>query len=281
MNRAEGFFTGEQGVKIYYRSWLPENSMQAVLQIVHGFGEHGERYMNLVEKLLPRDFGVFCHDHRGHGKSSGPRTHVESFLDFIKDTRNFYARIIAPQVQDSPVFLLGHSMGSIVALNYLAHDQENYRGAILSGTGYEARSSPVMILLVRILSALFPRGRFSFPLPPAFISRDQEVVKEYSRDPLVEKKLSFRLAAEIFEWLRRGGAAAEKIEIPVFLQCGREDQSFKGEQVLLHRLGSEDKILQVYPGLYHEIYNELPEDREKVLGDLLNWLEERLKKNGQ
>jgi len=276
MRKVHGNFQGTGSVNLFFRAWLPGNPIKGVLQILHGFGEHSDRYENLVEKLVPQGFAIFAHDHRGHGKSGGIRGHIDSFQDYIEDARQFYASVVLPRSQKKPIFLLGHSMGSIVALNYLQTEQDHYQGAVLSGTGCEPRNSGPMNILVKGLSSALPRGKFKFPLPPSFISRDQEVVEKYEKDPLVEKKLSFRLAGELFTWFEKGVEDAKDLYLPILLQCGSEDQAFQGEQVLFNKIGSKDKKLNLYPGLYHEVYNELEEDRERVLDDLLNWLLERL-----
>ncbi len=276
MRRVQGNFQGRGETNLFFRAWIPANGLRGVVQILHGFGEHGDRYENLVNRLIPDGFAVFAHDHRGHGKSGGVRGHINSFQDYIDDTRKFYAGVVLPRSQKKPIFLLGHSMGSIIALNYLQTEQDHYQGAVLSGTGCEPRSSGAMTLAVKGLSSALPRGKFKFPLPPSFISRDPEVVEKYEKDPLVEKKLSFRLAGELFNWFSRGTENARDLQLPVLIQCGTEDQAFQGEQVLFERVGSKDKKILLYPGLYHEVYNELEEDRERVLDDLANWLLERV-----
>ncbi len=276
MRKVQGNFQGTGGVILFFRGWVPGSQLKGVLQVLHGFGEHSDRYQNLIKKIVPEGFAVFAHDHRGHGKSGGWRGHVDSFQDYIEDTRQFNAGVVLPRSQNKPIFLLGHSMGSIIALNYLQTEQDHYQGVILSGTGCEPRSSGPMTVLVKGLSSAFPRGKFKFPLPPSFISRDQEVVERYEKDPLVEKKLSFRLAGELFTWFNRGVEKARDLHLPILIQCGTEDQAFQGEKILYERLGSRDKKLLLYPGLYHEVYNELEEDRERVLDDLLNWLLEHL-----
>lgn len=276
MRKVQGNFPGTGRVNLFFRAWVPGSPIKGVLQVLHGFGEHSDRYENLVEKLVPQGFAIFAQDHRGHGKSGGIRGHIDSFQDYIEDTRQFYASVVLPRSQKKPIFLLGHSMGSIIALNYLQTEQDHYQGAVLSGTGCEPRNSGPMTILVKGLSSAFPRGKFKFPLPPSFISRDPEIVERYEKDPLVERKLSFRLAGELFAWFEKGVENAKDLYLPILLQCGSEDQAFQGEQDLFKKIGSRDKKLYLYPELYHEVYNELEEDRERVLDDLLNWLLERL-----
>lgn len=277
MERTEGWLKGDGNTPLYYQAWEPQEGKRGSIFIFHGYGEHGGRYKNVVEKLVPAGFDVYVHDHRGHGKSQGLRTHVDSFTQYIEDGYSFYQEIVAPQAEEKPVFLLGHSMGSIIALNYLQKYGEMLRGAVLSGIGaYSPSSKSILASVARILSIIAPRGRVKFPLSAKFISTDPAVVKAYDEDPLVEKDLTFRLGHHLTLFLQKGLAGAGKITLPVLVQVGTEDQSFSQPQLLLDGLGSEDKTLISYPGLRHEVYNEVVQEREKVLNHLLSWLEERM-----
>lgn len=274
MERIEGTIRGQGGLELYWQAWLPPLEKGHIF-IAHGFGEHGGRYANVVDRLVGAGFGIWALDHRGHGQSQGRRGRVRSFSEYIEDLHRFYAQVVEPAAGFLPRFILGHSMGSIIAMNYTAMYSVGLSGCILSGTGAASPLSENKVLsaLTAVLSAITPGGAIKFPLPPEFISRDPEVVAAYKADPLVHDRLSFRLAREMAKALGAGVEGLAGVDIPLLIQCGGEDESFIRRQELFNCLQSRDKTLKLYPGLKHEVYNELEKDRRGVLADLLAWLE--------
>lgn len=279
MDNISGTITGLGGLELFWQAWLP-GTPKAFVLIVHGFGEHSGRYGNVVDTLVPRDFGVYALDHRGHGRSQGLQGHVDSFHDYVEDVRNFFTAVVQPAAGETPIFLLGHSMGSIIAMNYVAAYSGGLKGYILSGTGALSPASGGRVLqgITAFLSGIAPRARIKFPLAPEFISRDEEVVAAYKADPLVHNKISFRLAQGMNASLAAGSTAIAAVQLPVLIQCGSEDESFAGQQQLFDSLQSKDKTLKIYEGYKHEVYNELPADRQRALEDLAAWLNQQLNK---
>jgi len=271
----------EEEKELFCRSFWPEGELMGAVQILHGYGEHSGRYKELARFLTSKNLAVFAHDHLGHGQSDGLRTHVDSFYEYIYGSRNVFEKILLEIEPDTPLFLLGHSMGSIIALNYLLLYQEDYNGAVLSGTGESlAGEKDFGVKIVNFLGLVFPRGRFEFPLPPSFISRDEKIIKEYKEDPLVEKDLTYRLGREMNLSLQKIREDLDSVNLPVLIQVGEEDQSFTGVERLYQKLGSKNKTLKVYPELRHEVYNEMEPERTQVLEDLWAWLEEQIKLGG-
>ena len=90
MKHQEDTFPSEDYLKIYYQSWHPDSAPKAVVQIIHGFGEHSGRYMNVVNELVPRGYAVYANDHRGHGKSDGIEMYVKKFENFVEDEKIFF-----------------------------------------------------------------------------------------------------------------------------------------------------------------------------------------------
>lgn len=274
MEERQGKISGCGGLYLSWRAWLPQQPRAAVL-LVHGFGEHCGRYGNVVETLVPAGISVWGIDHRGHGQSQGRRGHVDSFSDYVEDLHRFYQEVVEPALGTMPRFVLGHSMGSIIAMNYVTMYSVGLSGCVLSGTGAASPLSEnkVLAAATALLSTLAPRGRIRFPLPPEFISRDPEVVAAYKADPLVHNKLSFRLGNEMRVALARGVQGIQGLDIPILIQCGSEDESFIRQRELYDGLISRDKTFKLYPGLKHEVYNEMEPDRKQVLADLLDWLQ--------
>ena len=278
MAMESGKIQAPDGCSIFWKAWLPDGNSKAVLHVIHGYAEHIDRYTFLVNQLLPAGYAIFGADHRGHGRSDGRRGHVTSFQEFINDEKRFAEEVIRPRLAGIPYFVLGHSMGSLIAMNYVEQFPHGVKGLVLSGTG--ARPGPavpgLLVLLTKILSKITPSLQVKSPLPPEFISRDPEVVMAYVNDPLVFNVITPRLAEQMNTYQAIGAGNIGKVRVPVLIQVGSLDTSFSGQKELFDAVGSPDKTFKLYEGLKHEVYNELPEDRARVLADLNAWLDSRV-----
>ncbi len=279
MKSNEGRLISNDGLNLFWKAWIPEAKPRAVVHIIHGYAEHVGRYKNVVDELVSDNYLLIGKDHRGHGKSEGKRGHIKSFEQYISDDRAFFKEIIEKDYPDTPYFVLGHSMGSIIALNYAEKYQADMAGLILSGTGSKPGKAigKAIVLLSKIGSMLFPNIHVKSVLPPEFISRDPDVVKAYVDDPLTYDVITPRLAEQMYTYLDLAFKNAPSINIPVLVQCGSADTSFSGQDELYNAIASQDKKISIYEGLKHEVYNELEKDRIKVLKDLHDWLNEHCK----
>jgi len=278
MKTESGTFVTRDGTSIFWKGCFPDTSPKALIHVIHGYAEHIDRYGNVVNELLPAGYTIIGNDHRGHGRSGGKRGHVVRFQDFIDDERQFYQDVIKARFPGIPYFVLGHSMGSLIAMNYVEQDAADIRGLVLSGTGSLPGTDipKALLTITKILSTLLPAVHVKSPLPPEFISRDKDVVKAYVDDPLVYNVITPRLAYEMNRYVVIGAENAFKIKIPVLIQLGSQDTAFSGQRELFDMIGAEDKTFKLYNGLRHEVYNELIEDRRKVLADLRQWLDRHL-----
>ncbi|WP_455463272.1 alpha/beta hydrolase [Candidatus Hodarchaeum mangrovi] len=279
MNHHEGEFEGIKGIKIYYQAWLPDNP-KAVVQIVHGGFEHSGRYLNVVKELIPCNYAVYADDHRGNGKSEGIQNYVDSFDQFLEDEKRVND-IIKSRHPDLPVFMLGHSMGAIIATYFTKKYEELLAGLILSGTTASSAAFPKPLkIMVKVLSKITPKLTINPKLDPHALSRDPEVVKAYQEDPYVHaEKITIRLAGEITKHVDGLKDVYKNLTLPLLVQCGSEDslmkiKYFKDDLTNIFKM--EDKKIKIYDGLYHEVYNELENDRIKVLKDLTDWLEQHV-----
>jgi alpha-beta hydrolase superfamily lysophospholipase len=277
MQHIQGAFHGVRNARIHYQGWLPEGAVRATLIIVHGLGEHCGRYGNLANHLVPLGYALYGLDHIGHGRSEGRREGIERFDDYT-DTLRLYVEMVAGWQPGKPLFMLGHSMGGLIAADYLPDHQGGLAGAIFSAPLLTAGDSvsPATILMARVLSALAPRLGVA-PLDVTALSRDPQVVERYVNDPLVfHGKTPARLGAELLRAMQRARSRLGELTLPFLAIQGGDDRLVApaGAQMLYERAGSQDKTLKLYPGLYHELFNE-PE-RALVLDDVANWLAARL-----
>jgi alpha-beta hydrolase superfamily lysophospholipase len=155
---------------------------------------------------------------------------------------------------------------------------DELKGLVLSATGSQPGTDipKILITLTKILSKILPAIHVKSPLPPEFVSRDPDVVKAYVDDPLVYNVITPRLAHEMNRYVVLGAEKAFMIKTPVLIQLGSQDTAFSGQKELYEKIGAKDKSFKLYEGLKHEVYNELPADRTKVLADLRTWLDSHL-----
>jgi len=278
MDHIEGEFKGVKNLNIFYQTWIPEKS-KAVIQVVHGFAEHSGRYLNVVNQLNPLGYVIYANDHRGHGKSDGKRNYVDYFDQYIEDEKKLYD-LIKINHPSLPVFMLGHSMGSLIALDFTNKYESLLRGLVLSGTGTGAgeNTSKTLKLIVKALAKITPKKYINPGLKADKLSHDPEVVQAYENDPLVNaNKITIRLGWELMNKFEKINSITRNLKLPLLVQCGAEDSLIKGsEEILKNSFNMEDKAILIYDGLYHEVYNEILEEREKVLNDLSNWLDKHV-----
>src|SRR4030042_4929638 len=143
MKHEESRFSGYKDFSIFYQSWLPEGDIKAALMVAHGYAEHSGRYMNLVNYFVPKGFAVYALDHRGHGRSDGNINEVGDFSNFVTDLKTFFD-IIRKENPDKKIFLIGHSMGSVISLLYSLEYQHELAGLATSGGGIAKPGDPPM-----------------------------------------------------------------------------------------------------------------------------------------
>jgi len=272
----ESSFAGACGLEIFWQTWQPDGDPRAVVVIAHGAGEHSGRYAHVAQRLVDEGYAVYAIEHRGHGRSQGPRALIDRIANAVADLDKLVT-LAAEAHPGAPVFLVGHSMGATISLSYALAHQRRLAGLILSGplAALEAVPAP-MRLTARTLSALAPRTPL-IAIDATLVSRDPAVVRDYQSDPLVHhSKLPARTVVELADAIEAFPEAVAAITVPTLIMYGTDDGLCppRGSVMLSERIGSPDKTLKAYQGLYHEILNE-PE-REQVLDDLCSWLSARV-----
>lgn len=272
VRRIESAFSGSGGVCLFRRAWHPTRA-ERLLVAVHGFAEHSGRYDHLGAWFAARGFAVHAYDQRGHGRSEGPRCHVERFAEYLDDLDVFLTHV-RDEHAGAPLVLLGHSMGGLVVAAHLAERGPAWHGAVTSGAALALSPdlSRVRVFAARALRRLAPRLRLASGLDPQGLSRDPEVVRRYVEDPLVHRRMTTSLATELLAALERTSVACERVRVPWLLLHGEADPicPVEGSQLTYARLRAPGSALRTYPGLRHEILNE-PE-HERVFQDVLAWV---------
>jgi alpha-beta hydrolase superfamily lysophospholipase len=310
MKSSDFIHKASDGTPIFVRKWLPSGNVKAILLVAHGLAEHSQRYERLASLLASAGWASYAPDHRGHGRTAAagelgwfaPR---EGFSR-VRDDLHEIALVAASENPGLPLFLLGHSMGSLLAESYLAPYGRELSGCVLSGI--LAPLPPILVVAGKLISALGSafKGqktpskllhRMSFDasnrdFEPArtrvdWLSRDAAEVDKYVADPLCGFVASFGmyrdlLAGFVSVYYRGAGFTALPKPLPLLILAGAEDpqggaQSFV--PLLADRYkaaGLQDIETRLYPGARHEILNET--NRDEVMGDIKLWLESRLAK---
>lgn len=276
MNHTESTFTGADGMELFNQRWRPDGEPEAVVALVHGLGEHSSRYENVVETLVPAGHAVYAFDHRGHGRSPGQRGHIDRWAQFRGDVGAFLSDIQAEE-PGKPLFLMGHSLGGLIVLEYVLHHPEGLEGVIASAPALSTEGvSPVAVLLSRILSRIWPTFSTNTGLDATAISCEPAVVDAYQNDPLVHDKATARFgteAAAAIEWTMHHAA---DLELPLLIIHGTDDRIIphQASQAFFEQVPGPDKERHELAGCYHEPHNDA--DWEQAVAIIEDWIERRV-----
>ena len=262
--------------------WAAPEGADTLVVFVHGLGEHAGRYDRYVAHLLPLGAHIWGYDHRGHGESDGKRGDAEGLDQLAADLVEITAALRA-ETGSSKVVFVGHSMGSAV-LGWQLTQREAPEGTVavvMHAPPLKVSKTPMMHVKIgagRLLNKIVPSLLMSNELDPRHISSVPEEVQRYLDDPLVHDRLSVRLGLGII----RGGEAilsgAARFAVPLLLVQGVEDgiASVSGSREFLAGVGSADKRMIELPGLRHETHHEAPDRVRELLGDVKQWIAERI-----
>jgi alpha-beta hydrolase superfamily lysophospholipase len=274
MLHATGAFRGAGGLDLFYQRWRSVEAPVAALILVHGFGEHSGRYTNVVDRLAPCGYAIYSFDLRGHGRSPGPRGHINTWAEFRQDVAAF-VRLVTQLESACPMFLMGHSLGGLIVLDYVIRSPGGLRGVIASGPVLgEVGLSPLLFALSRVVSRVWPGFSMDTRLDASAISRDPKVVQAYRDDPLVHGLGSARLGTETTAARKWVLAHAGDLRLPFLLIQGGADRLVdpRGSQAFFERVASTDKEYRVYEDACHEVHNDIC--APQMLADLERWLEQ-------
>jgi alpha-beta hydrolase superfamily lysophospholipase len=307
MNSEEFRFTARDGQTIHCRKWVPLSTPKACVQIAHGMAEHCGRYGHLAGRLVEAGYAVYANDHRGHGKTAGIPENIGYFADengfekVVTDLHQLFD-IIRRNNPDTRVFLLGHSMGSLLVRNFITRYGDEVAGVVLSGT----MDDPGLLgLLGRWLARWECRrrgrraqsplmnaiafGAFNKPFKPArtdfdWLSRDPEQVDRYVADPYCGGVFSAGFWVDFLTGLKETYNPALTARIPkhlpmFFFSGDRDPVGANGKGVkrvcrYYQAAGLTEVTLTLYPGGHHEMVNET--NREEVIQAILDWLATRV-----
>ncbi len=301
--------TMKDGKDVFCYKWCPQGDIKpkAVVQIAHGMAEHAKRYERLAKFLVDAGYSVYANDHRGHGQTAGEIENLGYFAD-----ENGWNRVVDDMVglknhikktdQDLPVFLLGHSMGSFLARNFICLHGKEIKGVILSGTnGNPGFLGDIAKMIAKweckrkgkkhrsTLLTKLSFGKFNTPFKPNrtdydWLSRDNAEVDKYVEDSYCGGVFTAGFFFDLLSGVKNINQSEniKKIpsKLPIYLFSGEKDpvgNMTKGVQQLFntyHKAGIKDVHIKFYNDGRHEMLNET--NRKEVYKDIVVWLDDHL-----
>ncbi|MDX9801366.1 MAG: alpha/beta hydrolase [Spirochaetia bacterium] len=274
-------FEIDRGAHLYFRKWLSSGELpgypSANIIIVHGYAEHSGRYEYAGKYLSQKGFSVYAFDLPGHGKSVGSRALIPGIDDLVLKLKLF-VEFVKTRDKGEKTFIIGHSMGGVVAALYASLYGNEIDGLITSGAAVMPlpELKGMIQKIAEAVSTLLPELR-TLSLDPDKLSRDAGVVEDYRSDPLnYNGKVKLKTAVELSRSRKMIEKAAGNITVPFFVMHGADDTLAEpeGSRLLFEKASSVDKTIRLFDGLRHEILNE-PE-KELVLEAIRDWLYLRL-----
>lgn len=271
MGIEEGLFESSDGTRLFcrFQAGSPEKNP---LIILHGHGEHSGRYLKFFSNLGDLQIPIGIFDLRGCGRSGGPRASVGQFEDYLGDVSSLLQFLTSHFQVKTPVQLLGHSLGGLIALAWARENPKLVSKLILSspllGLPRENLSRWAAAFLNRILPSLMIKN----PVPPPFLTHDPVEVENYRRDPLIQRKITIRLVNEMLRYAFLFREGEIPLSFPVYLLMAEKEFVVDpaATRNFYSRLRSPHKELEVFTGYYHEIFNEV--GQAKVFERLRHYL---------
>lgn len=270
---SENVFKTGSGLELYAQQWVPESAIRARLVLLHGFGDHSSRYAHVAAHLNTAGVAVHTYDQRGHGKSPGRRAYIARFEDLLEDLDTFLAWS-AEDLSGAPLFVMGHSMGGMVLTRYAQTRALDAAGLVFSSPflGFPDDVPKILLTLASVLSAVLP-GLPVGAVDNRGLSRIPDVVAAADADPLAfHGRVAARTGAQFFETIQTAEKAFAKITLPSLVLHGEADRVVPcaGGVRLFEGMGAADKTLRLFPGGYHELWNDL--DQESFLDGVTGWI---------
>lgn len=291
---------------IHCRLWQPESDVRGLVQIVHGVAEHIGRYGEFAEFMTEHGFAVIGDDHLGHGLSVNDNSELGWFAEengwdkVVQDEKTLHD-LMRERFPDTPMILLGHSMGSFIARTYLGRFPDDFDACILSGTG----QNPAIVCRIgqflanselrkhgsRYRSQKLQNMAFGSYLKGIsnpigandWICRDENVIRRYDADPFCGTAATTELMYEMLGGIILIGKTAHMRKMdqekPILFISGDADPVGnwgKSVRLVFRRfqdVGMRDVTLKLYPNARHEVLNEL--NKEEVWNDVLDWLNQK------
>jgi alpha-beta hydrolase superfamily lysophospholipase len=261
-------------IDLFLRSWRPTRPV-GVIAVVPGFNAHSAYYGWAAEHFVQAGFAVYAVDLRGRGKSAGERFYVDTFDDYVSDAAACVA-VARERHPTTPLFLLGHSAGGVVACLYALEHQEQLAGLICESFAFQTPAPDLALAALKGVAHIAPHLHV-LHLKNEDFSRDPAAVERMNADPLIAHETQ---PAETIAALVRADEHLKesfgRITLPVLILHGTADKAAKaeGSQFFYDHAGALDKTLKLYDGHVHDLLNDV--GKEGVINDMTSWISTRV-----
>lgn len=254
-------FEGTDGIQLFARLFRV-NAPKASLVIVHGFGDHSGRYIEMAEYLVKAGIAVLAYDQRGAGQSPGLRMHINEWSEY-RDDLTLAQAFLSNIYPTTPVFLFGVSMGGAEVLEYVIMTDTLPRGVISSAPGLGTTTvSPMIVLIGKLFSGIAPKKHIKVGLDDENLSRIPDVVQAWLDDPLTQGKVTMRWGTEFMNAQKRILRSPKDFHCPLLLVYGDGDKTVPHQPIkeFYTNIAQVDKTLQIFPGGRHDLQHDLCKD---------------------
>ncbi|XP_006823487.1 monoglyceride lipase-like [Saccoglossus kowalevskii] len=261
-------FVNVDGQCIYTRGWAPSDNikLRGLCLILHGATEHSGRFSKIAIPLTGLGVMVYAHDHVGHGQSEGDRVDITDFHIYVRDTLQ-HVDIIKEKYPKLPIFLIGNSMGGAIAILTAMERPKQFTSVVTIG--------PAIKLNESLISDSYQNKK----IIPETLTRDPKEIELFRTDPLVyHDVMKPRFLSQLHSATMEIQSKMASVCWSFFILHGDADVlcDIEGSKMMVEKAQSTDKRLQVYPGHYHALAAEPPQNAVVVLRDITSWIGTRL-----
>ena len=274
MKREEGYFRTYDGIKLYYRVWLPESLVHPVF-IMHGLHEHSGRYDSIIQRINLPQFSYFSFDQRGHGLSEGPRGYGLGIDQFVKDMEAFWDFVMSrwPGIPKNNVLWIGHSFGGLWSIRYALKYPDHVKALVLSAPCLGIKTwVPYLDHLFASFGVFFPKAGIHSFVFHDLLSHDPEERRLHREDKIIHNSIGLVLLNDALKVMPETVRRAPEIKMPLLMLLAGDDYVVKTSQSLkfFENAGSLEKEKYVFPGFFHELIRE--KDWQKPIGLMRDFL---------
>ena len=270
-------FVASDGDNIVIQDWPLDSrvKLRGVVILVHGLGEHAGRYEHVALQLNAWGFAVRGYDQCGHGESGGLRGSLPTDTRLLDDLSDIVDSTRAHMPKNTPLIVLGHSMGGLVAARFVALAMRSVEGLVLSSPAIDPGLNSMQKLLLALLPKILPDLRVGNGVKPQYLSHDPSVVAAYRADRHVHDRISGRLGRFIATAGPEVLAKAPSWTVPTLLLYAGDDRLLNPDGSRRFAAAAPASRVRAicFESLYHEIFNEL--DSQPVFAALKQWLDDK------
>jgi alpha-beta hydrolase superfamily lysophospholipase len=269
-------WTSFDNQELFGQSWIPDSEPKAIVNFVHGIGEHTDRYQDWMSFFVKAGFAVFAIEYRGHGRSYGKRGYIKNYDELLNDI-DVLLEESKKAFPNLPQFLYGHSLGGGLVTNYTLTRKPNIKALVATSPWFLLTKEPPswQVSLVKFLRNYIPGLTIPTGLNTNDITHNSDVIKAYKTDKMIHGKINIELfisASENGVW---DIEHAKEMPVPFLLVHGSDDKitSPKGSEAFYNN-NKEKTTLKIWEGMFHELHNETIREEHALY--IINFLKQNL-----